>query len=307
MGELDRIKPWKIRRIYRLSLESLDDDNLLLDVGWDLQARCEKVREVCLAVRGVLPCPRCRQQVYRARYHQAQPVMAYTFDPAFACSSCGRQATWRDRREALRSYPICLDCGEKLRWEYASEVLECGRCMTRLTWREYRRRIRTRTKLPCISCGNSMARPKVPKPPADMPALCKPAPELFRCPQCGKDGVHETGLFRCLACGHSKHWQTYRERMKRRVERLSCSACGLAFTWQSWRKANQGHDLLMGNLPAVERFLDQWPCSRSAAEQITQIDLLLHALHARGSIGPTFIAGDHASVKRLLDEIAGNV
>ena len=45
-----RVKPWRIRRLYRLAKLDIYDDELLLEVGWGLYVRCRDVLTVSRAV-----------------------------------------------------------------------------------------------------------------------------------------------------------------------------------------------------------------------------------------------------------------
>ena len=59
-----RVKPAKIRRLYRAARLGLYDDDLLQIVGWELYGRCADIAAVADVYRdGLVPCPQCRTKV----------------------------------------------------------------------------------------------------------------------------------------------------------------------------------------------------------------------------------------------------
>ncbi len=61
-----RVKPIKIRRLYRYARLGIYDDMLLHDVGWELYARCADIATVADVYReGCVPCPQCKTKITR--------------------------------------------------------------------------------------------------------------------------------------------------------------------------------------------------------------------------------------------------
>jgi len=124
------------------------------------------------------------------------------------------------------------------------------------------------------------------------------------CPRCSGSAVHARGRLSCPECGYERVWRKYRRQLKRRAERLRCAGCGHQFTWDSWRENYRGEHLLSGNPVAFTEFVSKWPKCGSPEEQMIEVDSLLHAVHARGPLGPVLIEGAEAEVMALLDELA---
>jgi NAD-dependent SIR2 family protein deacetylase len=298
-----RVKPAGIRRLYRLNGLGIYDEELLHDVGWGLHERCRDALIVHRAMRGEVPCPECGGIVPRPARPGAHRDTGGTSasDPAFRCGHCERELTWWECREALRNHPRCFDCGVLLGWNYEDNRLSCRRCGREWTWQEYRRSVKARVWLPCAYCHRKVRRPERVGRAGEASAS---GPEEVLCPRCGATAVHAAGKLSCSSCGREVAWSTYRKRQKRRVERLECPACGHAFTWQSWRKLYIGRDLLTGNPAPLLRFSARWPGCETPQQQMMEIDRLIHAVHARGALGPNLIRGSEESVRRLLDELA---
>lgn len=303
-----RVRRWQIRRLYRLSRLGIYDDEILLEVGWGLFVRCQNVLTVVRAVGGEVPCPECGALVYRDKYQRSRQQERVFSSPRFPCPSCNREVSWSECREALRNHPRCLECLAPLDWNHVEGTLSCLGCKKVWTWQQYRQPIKYRTQLPCVHCGRKISRPKalqsVPGTGGDH--IETSVQEELTCPHCGGVASHTGGKFLCSQCGYERSWAAYRERLKRRVERLRCMHCGHAFTWQAWRRHYQDQLLLTGNPVPVEEFLSKWPACRTPHQQIIQIDILLYALHGGGALAPLFIEGDEVAVKGLLDELARN-
>lgn len=93
--------------------------------------------------------------------------------------------------------------------------------------------------------------------------------------------------------------------MRRKAEHLRCTSCGHTFTWNSWRKEYKDRYLLTGgNKAAFEDFASKWPGCKTPQQQMIQIDILLHAVHGSGALGPMLIDADRAAVMKLLDDLA---
>ena len=282
----------------------------LLEVGWGLYARCQSVLTVTNAVnKGELPCPRCDQIVYRpvkhTQYLERKAKYVAHIEPRFSCPTCKKELTWSDCQEALESHPKCFirTCQQPLDLSYSEDKLRCSRCGREWMRLEYGRSVRRRKWLPCPHCGSMTRRPdRIRQDAYNADGSANTAISgKYPCPRCGgASGTHTSGKFHCLQCGHGQSWKSYR----RRSERLMCASCGYQFTWNPWRQQYRGQNLFVGNIPAVEEFLSGWPQCRTPRKQLAQIDTLLHALHARGAIAPTFLAGNADTVMKLLDKFA---
>jgi len=295
-----RVEPGKVRRLYRLGALGLWPD-LIEEVGWGLYARARDVLTVHRAVlRGEVPCPHCGGMVYRRKHEELAKRRRPVAPDTFRCPHCGQELTWQACREALRQAPKCFDCLRPLTWRYSQNRLICPRCGREWSWQRYRRSVSARVRLPCPHCGKLVRRPE-----RSTTGPAAPAVSHVPCPRCGAQAVHAAGRLYCPRCGYRTAWARYRKRMKRRTERLRCSACGQEFTWRAWRELYKGQHLLSGNPAALGRFIANWPACQTPQERMIEIDRLLHAVHGRGALGPLLIEGDEASVRALLDEIAG--
>jgi ribosomal protein L37AE/L43A len=54
-----RVRPEKVRRLYALDAQGIYDDDLIMDVGYGLLARCESFIQAVAATRGRARCPSC--------------------------------------------------------------------------------------------------------------------------------------------------------------------------------------------------------------------------------------------------------
>ena len=299
-----RIKLGHIYHLYNLARLGIYDDELLLDIGWGLYARCQSILTVTKAVnKGELPCPQCEQVVYRpvkhTQYLERKAKTVTHTEQRFPCPICKQELTWSDCQDALLSHPKCFTrtCQRPLDLRYSGDKLRCSRCGQEWERLQYGRSVRRRKWLPCPHCDNIIRRPDR---AADGSARTS-ASGKYPCPRCrNSSGAHTRGKFLCLQCGYEQSWKSYR----RRSERLKCSSCGHQFTWNSWRQRYRGQNLLIGNTPAVNEFLSKWPQCKVPLKQLTQIDALLHALHARGAIAPAFLAANSNTVMKLLDRLA---
>lgn len=305
-----RIKLGKISHLYDLAKLGIYDDELLLDVGWGLYARCESVLTVTNAVnKGELPCPQCEQIVHRpvkhTQYLEGKAKAATHTEPRFSCPICKQELTWSDCQAELRSHPKCFSqaCQQPLDLSYSEDKLRCNGCGREWMRLDYGRSVGKRKWLPCLHCGSRIRRPDLIDQDANAAhgAAKTPASGKYPCPQCQtSSGAHTSGKFHCLQCGHEQSWKSYR----RRSERIECASCGHQFTWNSWRQQYRGQYLFVGNIPAVHEFLSRFPQCKTPQKQLTQIDALLHALHARGAIAPAFLAGNADAAMKLLDRLA---
>jgi len=80
-----RVKPEKIRRLYLLDAQGIYDDDLIMDVGYSLLARCESFIHAMEAVRGRARCPLCGTVV--AHHKQKEE---------FLQCACGWSLAWAD-------------------------------------------------------------------------------------------------------------------------------------------------------------------------------------------------------------------
>ena len=315
-----RIKPIKIRQLYRWHSLRLHDRDLLAEVGTTLYDRCEDVITVWRATNGRVPCPDCGKAVFRPRARHAVPLPNSLHSvPQMACSGCNRTVSWGDCRNALRGRPLCFNCGALLRSSRA-EQLDCPECDSHWTWKQYRTSVKSRIRLPCPHCGQSLHKSELRRSSGDKegprpipPPVAKildadggpaGAPPVYVCPDCMETGTRNGRRFACGSCGYTVDWAKYQARWRNRKEWLQCGNCGTRFSWKDWNRANGGLSLYTGNpLPAAE-FLAQWPKCSSPEAQMRCIDVLLHGLHARGALATTFIAGHGDDVIGLLNELA---
>ncbi|KPK62085.1 MAG: hypothetical protein AMK73_06825 [Planctomycetes bacterium SM23_32] len=296
------VRPALIRRLYAAGKAGFYDEGLLARVGWGLDARCHDVLAVHRAIsEGEVPCPECGEIVHRPKRRarrQARPGS----DPQFPCPECRRRLTWVQCRQALRHVPLCFDCTRRLDWHYAENRLTCRACGKEWTWQGYRSSVSRRVWLPCPHCGRRIRRPD--RDAAAHAAGGEAEPEQVECPRCGGAALHEPGRLVCPQCGRQMPWRAYRKRQKRRAERLQCAACGHEFTWESWRRLYRDRNLVTGCPEPVAEFCRDWPDCATPQRQMMCIDVLLHAVHARGALGPVLIEGDEPSVMKLLDQLA---
>lgn len=299
-----RVKLGHVSRLYDLAKIGIYDDELLLEVGWGLYARCRSILTVKRAVeRGEIPCPQCGETVYRHVKHQMylERKTASRARLRFPCPGCNRELTWYDCREALRHDPKCFVCQLPLDWHYAENKVRCSHCMREWTWKQYRESISRRKLLPCPHCGTTIRRPeKIHRYIQIHDDLKDTSHRQYECPRCRGRAVHTRGKLQCFKCGYEQSWKSYR----RRAEHLKCASCNYEFTWNSWRRNYRGQNLLVGGLPDIEEFLSRWLHCKTSRGQLRQIDMLLHALHARGALGPAFLAGNMTTVAELLDRLA---
>jgi len=298
----------QIRRLYHLFKSGIYDDELLLQVGWGLHARCKDVLTVVRAVRGEVPCPECGRAVYRSKYQYYSKLKEHPPSAErFSCPACKARPTWQDCKEELRNHPRCFACRSPLERDYTENRLACTRCGKAWSWQQYLASIRRRTWLPCPRCSALVRRPSGTRQDAEgstSKSRVRAVSEEARCPRCQASARHAEGKIRCVECGYEQRWAIYRKRMKRRVERLRCLGCGHEFTWSTWRRWYQGLPLFTGNPGPVEDFLKKWPRCRTRERQLIQIDTLLRALHGQGAMAPLFVEGDSDSVMTLLNELA---
>lgn len=301
-----RVQPPKVRRLYELEKSGIYDDELLMEVGWGLHARCKDALAVWRAVcEGELPCPQCGEPVRRrSRKSWVGDARPPADAEGFACPACGERLTWRECRDALRKSPKCFDCLAVLTWRYAENLLRCDRCGTEWPWQRYRRSITARTWLPCPCCSERIRRPTRTSEHGGE-GESPDGPGRAECPECGALGVHGNGMFCCGRCGHETTWSKYRRRMGRRLERLHCPSCGSRFTWQSWRASYLEQNLFTGGgTEPLREFASEWAKCKTPQRQMILIDGLLHAVHGQGALGPLLIEGDERAVMQLLDELA---
>jgi hypothetical protein len=310
MGKAQR--PWavrvsqeQIRRLYTSFASGIYDDELLLEVGWGLHARCTDVMAVVSAVRGEVPCPECGESVYRST-HEYYARLRERPSPAqhLTCPACRARITWGHCRDALRDHPLCFVCRSSLQWDYQADRLACIPCGKTWSWQQYRASVSRRKWLPCPRCSALVQRPERARHGAGRPADPTRADEAIACPRCEGAALHTEGKIRCSHCGYEQKWAIYRKRIKRRAERLECTACGHAFTWGTWRRRYQGLPIFTGNPAPVEEFVGKWPGCATPEQQLIQIDTLLHALHGQGAMAPLFVEGSAESVMAVLNELA---
>ena len=302
-----RVRPWRIRRLYRLAQDGIYDDELLLEVGWGLYARAIDTLTFYRALRGEVPCPQCQSIVYRPKHHRQTKAReaGSTAAPCFPCPSCGQSTSWSDCKSRLAKHPKCPQCWAPLDWRYASNTVSCPRCSREWPWDVFRRSLKGYSRLPCVHCGDVIKRPKREQPKPKQGGVVSDAWGDIACPRCGEVGTHAEGKYRCDACGYERPWRSFVRKLRRETEELACGSCGHGFTWQSWRREHEDPHIRIGNPVGVRDFVAEWTRARTPQTQMIQIDNLLHEIHCRGAMASTFIVGNGQIATELLDELAG--
>jgi len=297
MNWASRVKPIKIRRLYRYARLGIYDDALLHDVGWELYARCADIATVNAVYReGRVPCPQCSTKVAR----QIDPLFSSgeggTHENWFHCPHCTERLLWRDCRESLRETPRCFDCYSLL---HGTAELQCN-CGKSWEQKAYRRSIRGRIRLPCPRCLHLVRKP----PAASTGRVVKyrqSRPQLH-CPKCQGVALHTRGNIQCTACSYTRRWRDYRKHLKKKDEKLECPTCRHTFRWQAWRKS--ARSLRTGNPSPAREFVEKWLRCRTPQERMIQIDTLLQTLHGRGPLAPLFIDSREHNIRQMLDDLA---
>ena len=326
-----RVKPAKIRRLYRSARMGIYDDDALEDVGSQLYARCADIVIVAGAFReGQVPCPQCGTKVQRQidpMYFDGQPYSSSSRERVeqadsledrgrlkdwFHCPHCTKRLIWGEFRKALRKNPRCFACLTPLR---GTDELRC-RCGKVWDPRAYHRSVGVRVRLPCPHCNIVVRKPTssaAAQEPEHQPSNqespgYQPSDQHVKyldvsCPKC-KDAtaVRIGGDIKCTGCSYKRRWRDYRKGLKRRDEKLECTACKHTFRWQAWRQSITF--LTTGNPYPAQNFVERWPRCRTPQARMMQIDFLLQTLHGQGPMAPMFIEGNERSVRHLLDELA---
>ncbi len=322
--------------LYRSEAVGRVDDELLLDIGWELWARAKDVVYVSLATKtGRVECPGCGRE---ARRRRRDGDGGYSRVPTtVTCEACESAYTWDDVKNSLRhARPLCLSCGSDLEWTYATNMLRCVECEVDKDARAYRQSIKGRVRLPCPHCTTPVRQPE-----KSATGSWAGSPEEARCETCGvthswrdvrahwraearcrcgaRLGESEGGLS-CAACERTYTRTKLNERLRRRrrgpcpscgeamsraADIVRCEACEWEGSWESFRATWKGETLMTGaGVPTCERLIEAWPTARGAARQMMLVDGFLHALH-HGPLAPLFVQGSRESVAVLLDEIGG--
>lgn len=292
-----RVKPIKIRRLYRFARLGIYNELLLYDVGWGLYARCKDIASVADAYReGRVPCPTCSTKIPRRIDPLFSTGEGGTRENWFHCPHCTARLLWRDCRQALRNQPRCFSCRDPLQQEMDTLSCSCGK-----TWSAaaYNQSVRTRVLLPCPHCLNRVRRPK--PVPANPVRERPPGPEL-RCPKCEAPAHHTRGTIQCTVCDYKRRWRDYRKSLKKKDETLECPKCHETFRWQAWRKSTRS--LRTGNPQPARDFIKKWPRCKTLQQQMMQIDFLLQTLHGRGPLAPLFIDSGEQKIRQMLDDLA---
>lgn len=322
MDQVPKVRRWRIQRLYDWLALGIYDEELLLEVGWQLYARCETVLTVWRASHSAVPCPECEHHVPRLRPYRAGPPNGYRPRRGIACPSCKTPVSWADCRIALRGRPQCFDCGQLLQSD-SRTGLTCQPCGKLTTWKKYRESLRTRVRLPCPACGHRLRMAEVKAGrlrfvPAGDQSIRAKATELLvvpdfgnhgnrsarTCPECGKPGKKVGARFRCSGCDYDVKWTSYKNRLRTSPEILCCGECGHEFSWQAWSKQNGVLDVYTGNPGPAAEFLVRWPRAQTPEAMMTAIDQLIHGVHVRGALAHHFIGGHEADVVGLLNGLA---
>ena len=295
-----RVKPTKIRRLYRAARLGVHDDDLLQIVGWELYGRCADIAAVADVYRdGLVPCPQCSNKIKRRIDPLFQSSDGGTHENWFHCPHCSARLLWHDCRESLRDSPRCFDCHDLLD---GVEELRCS-CGKEWNRKAYHRSVRSRVRLPCPHCAGMIRKPALER--TGQRVRHRQSRPKIECPKCQAAALHVHGNIQCDACGYKRRWRDYRKSLKKRDERLECTNCGHSFRWQVWRK--HARSLRTGNPKPARDFVEWWPKCRTPKSRMIQIDRLLQALHGRGALAPLFIVGDAQNIRQMLDEFASQV
>ena len=305
-----RIKPIKIRRLYRYARLGIYDDTLLHDVGWELYARCTDIATVADVYRGGrVPCPECRTKVARRIDPLYSSGEGGTHENWFHCPHCTERLLWRDCRQFLRDTPRCFECLAVLQktdellctcGTLNSKFLVCKQHQKIWSQKAYNQSVRTRVRLPCPHCLNLVRRPDADATFRTVKSR-QPSPEL-QCPKCQEVARHLHGNIECTACGYKRRWRDYRKSLKKKDEKLECPNCEHTFKWQAWRKSTRS--LRTGNPRPAREFLKKWLKCRTPQARMIQIDTLLQTLHGRGPLAPLFIDSGERNIRHMLDDLA---
>lgn len=297
MNWTPRVKPIRIRRLYRYAKIGVYDDLLLYDIGWQLYDRCCDIVTVADVYRnGRVPCPQCKSKVPRQIDILSNSGEGGTNENWFNCPHCSKRLLWRDCRQALRNKPRCFTCGNQLQ---VSDEFQCD-CGKSWTKKSYSQSVRTRVRLPCPHCRNLVRRPMV--QPREKKAKTQNPSPVLSCPKCDGTAFHRNGNIECIDCNYIRRWKAYRKSLKKRDEKLSCTNCGFQFKWQEWRKSTQ--TLRTGNPKPARDFVKKWLACRTSQQRMIQIDSLLQTLHGRGPLAPLFIDSGENKIRQMLDDLA---
>ncbi len=297
MNWAPRVKPIKIRQLYRYARLGIYDDLLLHDVGWELYARCADIAMVADVFReGHVPCPKCNTKIKRRIDPLFSTGEGGTHENWFRCTHCAKRLLWRDCRQALRDTPRCFDCRAVLHKEV---VLRCA-CGKTWSQEAYNQSVRTRVLLPCPHCFDLVRRPD--PPPRDQTVSARKSNPTLHCPKCQAVALHQHGNIECTACGYKRRWRDYRKSLKKKDEKLECPNCRYTFKWQAWRKS--ARPLTTGNPRPAREFVKKWLTCRTPQQRMIQIDMLLQTLHGRGPLAPLFIDSGEHNIRQMLDDLA---
>lgn len=292
-----RIKRYKLRLLYRFAGMGIYDERYILDVGWGLYLRCQDILTVINAVKkGKVLCPQCQDSIiYRSkhRFYLAK-LKSRKKEEKLVCSNCQHSYSWKILKEELRQIPRCLKCGQSLEWDYNDNSVHCPGCKQTWGWQQYRKSLRNRKWLPCPHCGLKTKKP-------EHKGIDNTIATEYICPVCKGEAYHLNGNFVCYNCGYKKSWRTYQLN-----EAFTCNHCGHKFNWRSWRKNYTRKNLLVGNETIFQSYYSAFPKAKSLKASVLEIDRLIHAVHARGSLGEALIEGDKTTVREMLNELAYN-
>ncbi|MCG9127451.1 hypothetical protein JT359_07625 [Candidatus Poribacteria bacterium] len=297
MNWTSRVKPIKIRRLYRFAKLGVYDELLIHDVGWQLYDRCCDIITVSDVYRfGIVPCPICRTQIKRSIDPLYSTGEGGTRESWFHCQHCHRRILWRDCRQALRNTPRCFSCHKVLS---VSDELKCD-CGQSWTKKSYSQSVRTRVRLPCPHCHNIVRRPE--GPAREKTSTSQYHTPTLTCPKCEGRAFHRNGNIECIDCNYVRKWKAFRKSLKKKDEKLICEKCGCQFRWHEWRKSTE--TLRTGNPKPARDFVRRWLACRTSQQRMIQIDSLLQTLHGRGPLAPLFIDSGEYKIRQMLDELA---
>jgi len=87
-----RIKKHKIQKLYELDAQGIYDEDLIIEVGYTLRARCQSFIAACQATAGLAPCPVCEN------------LIPHKWDKAalLHCDGCSWELTWGEYFQTIQ-------------------------------------------------------------------------------------------------------------------------------------------------------------------------------------------------------------
>jgi len=96
MNWAPRVRPEKIKHVFKNDLFGFVDLDLLQEVGYSLLARCKDIIEVSSAISGIVKCRSCGRVIHRLRANLPDEEQE-----TILCSYCGWNITWDDYLKSI--------------------------------------------------------------------------------------------------------------------------------------------------------------------------------------------------------------